>query len=76
MTNELTTEPTVRSPAAERMARSRQRRRDGLRCITIDLYEREIDGLVARGLLDRNARRDRLEVILALYRFLGQALNV
>ena len=34
-------EPTARSPAAERMRRHRERRRDGLRCLTIELRETE-----------------------------------
>jgi hypothetical protein len=39
-----------RSPAAERMRRHRQRRRDGLRCLTVELRDREIDELIRRGL--------------------------
>jgi hypothetical protein len=36
----------VRTRGAERMARHRQRRRNGLRSVTIDLREIEIDQLI------------------------------
>jgi hypothetical protein len=38
-----------RTPAAERMRRHRQRRRDGLRCLVVELRETEIDVLVQKG---------------------------
>jgi hypothetical protein len=41
-----TTEPAAPSAAAERMRRHRQRRRDGLRCLIIELRETEIDVLI------------------------------
>jgi hypothetical protein len=43
---------------AERMRRSRKRRRDGLRCLTIELHETEIDVLIEKGLLNADARND------------------
>ena len=43
------TESTPRSAAAERMRRHRQRRRDGLRCLTVEVRESEIDTLVRMG---------------------------
>ena len=46
--NELSPHPT---PAAERMRRHRQRRRDGLRCLMVELRETEIDALIGIGLL-------------------------
>jgi hypothetical protein len=36
-------------PSAHRMARHRDRRRKGLRCITIELHETEIDVLIRVG---------------------------
>jgi hypothetical protein len=39
------------SAARERMRRHRQRRRDKLRCLLIELRESEIDELIRRGLL-------------------------
>jgi hypothetical protein len=41
----------ARSPAAERMRLHRERRRNGLRCITIELYETQIDGNAKRGIV-------------------------
>ena len=40
------------SHAAERMRRHRQRRRDGLRCLTIELRETEIDALVSKRITE------------------------
>jgi hypothetical protein len=37
---------TALSPSAKRMRLHRERRRDGLRCLTIELRETEIDALV------------------------------
>jgi hypothetical protein len=64
-----------RSPAAERMRRHRQRRRDGLRCLVIELRETEIDALVIRGLLRPETRNDTPAIIEALYAFLDRALS-
>ena len=64
------------SPAAERIRRHRQRRRDGLRCLTVELYETEIDAFIQRGLLKPEMRNDPLEVIEALYQHLKQTLVV
>jgi hypothetical protein len=71
----LTTEPATRTAAAERMRRHRQRRRDGLRCLTIELRETEIDALIAKGLLKRETRNDPNAVSQALYDFLDGALG-
>ena len=62
--------PAKRSLAAERMRASRQRRREGLRCITLELRETEIDRLIELGHLRRGDQEDRNQVLLALYRFL------
>jgi hypothetical protein len=43
-------EPSI-SPAAARMRRHRKRRRDGLRCLTVQLRETEIEALIHKGLL-------------------------
>lgn len=59
-----TTQPA--STAAERMRLSRQRRRHGLRCITIELRAAEIDALVSRGLLDAEKRDDAAAISAAL----------
>lgn len=67
------TPPT--SPAAERMRRHRQRRREGLRYVGIELRETEISRLVYTGYL-KNDKRDNLSAIRsALYEFLDAVLE-
>src|SRR5262249_34576717 len=51
-----TTAPTTPSAAAERMSRHRERRRDALRCLTIEVRETEIDTLVGMKLLRAEMR--------------------
>jgi hypothetical protein len=69
-------EPDLRrSPAAERMRRHRERRREGLRCVTIELRETEIEVLVQRGLLQADARNDARAVRKALYQYFDRTLN-
>ena len=63
------------SSAAERMRRHRQRRRDGLRCLLIELRETEIDALISRGHLKKETRNDLNEVIDALYAHLDRTLG-
>jgi len=65
-----TTESATRSAAAERMRLHRERRRKGLRCLTIELRETEIDALIHRGLLKWETRNDPVVVKRALYVFL------
>jgi len=50
-TDQPTAAPAIRSAAAERMRRHRERRRDGLRCLMIELRETEIDALARNGFL-------------------------
>ena len=54
MTSPVAT-PT-RSTAAERMRRHRQRRRERLRCLTIELRETEINALIRKELLKPETR--------------------
>jgi hypothetical protein len=63
------------SPAAERMRRYRERRRDGMRCYMAELRETEIDALIRRGLLKRENRDDAEAVLAGLYAFLEQTLD-
>ena len=63
------------TPAAERMRRHRQRRRDGLRRLTIELRDSEIDELIRRGLLKSEMRNDDTEIIDALYVHLDWTLD-
>jgi hypothetical protein len=70
-----TIDPATRSAAAERMRRHRQRRRDGLRCLIIELRETEIDELIRRELLKSETRNDPSAVIDALYTHLESTLD-
>jgi hypothetical protein len=69
------TEPAAPSAAAERMRRHRQRRRDGLRCLMIELRETEVDALIRQGLLAAENRHNCDSVQSALYAFLDHALG-
>jgi hypothetical protein len=64
-----------RSAASERMRAHRERRKAGLRCLTIELRETEVDVLIRRGLLEADARNDRLAVMHALYAHLDDTLG-
>ena len=54
---------------AERMRRYRRRRQKGMRCVTIELRETEIDALIRRGRLAPDSRADLAAVRKALYGF-------
>jgi len=66
----------ARSAAAERMRLHRERRREGLRCLTIELRETEIDALIREGLLKPETRNDLSAASDALYAFLDGTLGV
>ena len=63
------------SLAAVRMRRHRRRRRDGLRCLRVEIRATEIEMLIRKGLLMRGMRNDRNEIIKALYVFFDYTLN-
>ena len=69
-------EPTARSAAAERMRLHRERRRKGLRCLTIELRETEIDALVRIKLLRPEMRNDPSAVSNALYAYFDRTLGI
>jgi hypothetical protein len=74
----MTTSPPIakpRSSAAERMRAHRQRRRDGLRCLTIELRVTEIDALIRKGTLKADARNDPDAIRDALYVHLDRTLD-
>jgi hypothetical protein len=74
---ELTVTPPAepaRSAAAERMRRHRERRRKGLRCLVIELFEREIDMLVRMELLRAEMRNDATAITEALYAHFDRTL--
>jgi len=76
---ELTVTPPItepnRSAAAERMRIHRERRRKGLRCLTVELRETEIDTLIRNGFLNLEMRNDQIAIRDALHSFLDEALN-
>ena len=65
----------TRSTAAERMRRHRERQRDGLRCLIIELCDTEIDVLVCKGMLKADARNDPDAIREALYTHLDRTLD-
>jgi hypothetical protein len=74
-TNTLS-EPAAETPitaSAVRMRASRRRRREGLRCITLDLRDSEIDRLIELGHLRQADREDKNQMLLGLYRFLDKS---
>jgi len=73
----MTSKPELSiSPAAVRMRRHRKRRRDGLRCLTVQLRESEIDMLVCRALLHPEMRNNEYAIINALHAHFDQTLNM
>ena len=67
--------PAPRSAGAERMARHRKRRRDGLRCLRIEMRETEIDALIELGLLRNDDRQNRNAILSAVYTFFDRTLG-
>jgi hypothetical protein len=64
-----------RSAAAARMRVHRERRRLGLRCLTIQLRETEVAALVHKGMLDPEMRNDPNALAEALYEHLDRTLD-
>jgi hypothetical protein len=60
------------SSAADRMRRSRERRRERLRIVQFAVRDIEVDALVSHGLLDPTDRKDRAATARALGRLLDQ----
>jgi hypothetical protein len=70
------TPPALIAPsAAERMRAHRERKRKKMRCLRIELREKEIDVLIRKGLLLADARNELRAVRDALYRHLDDTLN-
>ena len=63
------------SAAAERMRRHRDRARKGLRFLTIELRETEIDALIRRKRLSPDDRANLAAIRKALYGFLDDNLG-
>jgi len=52
----MSTTATASRSSAERTRRHRERRREGTRCVTVDINQSERDALVARGYLSEEER--------------------
>ena len=61
--------------SARRMRLHRARRQKGLRCLTVELREREVEALVAKGLLPSNSRDDTPAIRKALFSYLDGTLG-
>jgi len=75
---ELNVTPPIepaRSAAAQRMRLHRERRRQGLRCLTIQLRETEVDALIDKGMLNAEMRNDPSAVAEALYEHFERTLD-
>jgi hypothetical protein len=62
------------NPSAERMRRHRQRRRDGMRCVQLEVRETEIDELIHQKLLISEMRNDKQSVVDAFYQLFEHTL--
>ena len=65
----------VHSTAAARMRLHRQRRSRSLRCVMVELREREIDALIRRAGLPPDDRSDHAAIRKALYGFFDDHLR-
>ena len=63
------------STSAHRQTQHRERRRRGLRCLTIEIRSQEITELVRRGLLADGDQGSRQAVVGAVHRLLDQTLG-
>jgi hypothetical protein len=68
-------EESAHSASARRMRIHRERRRQGLLCVTTLLGRAQIEGLIRRGWLPREERADRAAVQRALYSYLSDVLG-
>lgn len=66
---------TAPSASARRMRLHRKRRRQGLRCVMIELRASEVEALVGRGFLRAETRNSEQAIKEALYAFLDQTLG-
>jgi hypothetical protein len=64
-----------RAHHAAREKAYRERKRDGLRCLTVEIRDEEVDVLVQFGFLDRDRRDDRHAILAAFYEFLDRTLS-
>jgi hypothetical protein len=72
---QIVSDTTQRSPAAERMRLHRERKKKGMRCLTIELRETEIEALIRKGFLTADTRNDTSEIIDAIYAYFDRELK-
>ena len=75
MTMQATVEPINRSPAADPMRLHRERKKNGMRCLMIELRETEIDVLIRKGFLTADTRNYTSEIIDAIYAYFDRELK-
>ena len=68
-------ETHAHSSAAFRMRRYRQRRRQGMHCVTVVLRPSQIERLIQKGWLPRAERMDQAAVGNALFSYLADNLG-
>jgi hypothetical protein len=66
---QIVSNTTRGSPAAERMRLHRERKKNGMCCLMIELRETEIDALIRRGFLKADGRNDKQVINDALYAY-------
>ena len=74
MSSHVEKEPAL-SASALRMRTHRQRRKNRLRCVMVELREREIDALIRRAGLPPEDRADHAAIRKALYGFFDYHLR-
>jgi hypothetical protein len=72
---EIVSDVTKRSPAAERMRLHRERKKNGMRCLMIELRETEIDALIQKGFLKPDTCNDTSAIVDALYAWFERELD-
>ena len=76
MTKRGTTDRRQPTDAARRMRLFRDRRRSGMRCITVEVHQSELTWLVQNNLLSPEAIDDPREIADALHTFFDQSLRM
>jgi len=61
--------------SGRRMRLHRERRRDGMRCLTVEIHDSEVEALVRHGLLAGEARHDVNAIADAFYAHLERTLR-
>ena len=74
MSSPVEKEPAL-SASALRMRTHRQRRKNRLRCVMVELRQREIDALIRRAGLPPEDRADHAAIRTALYGFFDNHLR-